>query len=83
MPPWSSRWHGLWLGLAQSLAGMLGCFGNDEVRTPHLDALGRRGRKFEQAFCVNAMCSPRQASALTAKSTGATAKRQANISIFA
>ena len=46
-------------------ADLLGCYGNDEVRTPHLDALAERGRRFERAFCVNAMCSPCRASVLT------------------
>lgn len=46
-------------------ADLLGCYGNDEVRTPHLDALAKRGRQFAQAYCVNAMCSPCRASVLT------------------
>ena len=46
-------------------ADLLGCYGNDEVSTPHLDALAARGQRFEQAYCVNAMCSPCRASVLT------------------
>ena len=46
-------------------ADLLGCYGNDEVKTPHLDALAQRGQRFDQAFCVNAMCSPCRASVLT------------------
>lgn len=46
-------------------ADLLGCYGNDEVRTPHLDALAARGVRFAQAYCVNAMCSPCRASVLT------------------
>ena len=46
-------------------ADLLGCYGNDEVSTPHLDALAARGHRFEQAYCVNAMCSPCRASVLT------------------
>lgn len=46
-------------------ADLLGCYGNHEVRTPRLDALAARGQRFEQAFCVNAMCSPCRASVLT------------------
>ena len=46
-------------------ADMLGCYGNDEVHTPQLDALAARGTRFDAAFCVNAMCSPCRASVLT------------------
>ena len=46
-------------------ADMLGCYGNDEVHTPQLDALAASGTRFANAFCVNAMCSPCRASALT------------------
>ena len=46
-------------------ADLLGCYGNDEVQTPHLDRLAARGVRFENAFCVNAMCSPCRASVLT------------------
>ncbi len=46
-------------------ADLLGCYGNDEVKTPHLDMLADRGVRFKNAFCVNAMCSPCRASVLT------------------
>ncbi len=46
-------------------ASMMGCYGNDEIFTPHLDALASRGVLFRNAFCPNAMCSPCRASVLT------------------
>lgn len=46
-------------------ADLLGCYGNDEVHTPHLDRLAERGVRFDNAYCVNAMCSPCRASVLT------------------
>ena len=46
-------------------ADMLGCYGNDEVHTPQLDALAASGTRFDNAYCVNAMCSPCRASVLT------------------
>jgi arylsulfatase A-like enzyme len=46
-------------------ADLLGCYGNDEVHTPHLDGLAARGVRFSNAYCVNAMCSPCRASVLT------------------
>jgi N-sulfoglucosamine sulfohydrolase len=35
----------------------LGCYGNRDVRTPHLDALAADGTRFEFAFCTTASCS--------------------------
>ncbi len=46
-------------------AELLGCYGNDEIHTPNLDRLARQGIQFNNAFCVNAMCSPCRASVLT------------------
>ncbi|MEP1206216.1 MAG: sulfatase-like hydrolase/transferase [Rhizobiaceae bacterium] len=46
-------------------ASTLGCYGNDEIHTPHLDQLARQGVLFENAFCPNAFCSPCRASLLT------------------
>jgi choline-sulfatase len=45
----------------------LGCAGNKEVRTPHLDRLAARGMLFENAFCVSPVCSPARASILTGR----------------
>jgi len=46
-------------------AELLGCYGNDEIRTPHIDALAAEGLIFDNAFCVNGMCSPCRASVMT------------------
>jgi arylsulfatase A-like enzyme len=46
-------------------AEMLGCYGNDEVRTPHIDAFAADSFQFDNAFCVNGMCSPCRASVMT------------------
>lgn len=35
----------------------LGCYGNKDVRTPHLDKLAADGTRFEFAFCTTASCS--------------------------
>ena len=48
-------------------AATLGCYGNTEVHTPHIDALAAGGLRFENAFCANAFCSPCRASLLTGK----------------
>ncbi|MFK7801938.1 MAG: sulfatase-like hydrolase/transferase [Anaerolineae bacterium] len=46
-------------------AEMLGCHGNTEIHTPRIDQMAAEGLKFDQAYCVNAMCSPCRASVLT------------------
>lgn len=46
-------------------ADLLGCYGNPEISTPHLDQLAQEGARFDNAFCVNAMCSPCRASVLS------------------
>ncbi len=46
-------------------AELLGCYGNSEIHTPHLDQLAQEGVQFNQTFAVNAMCSPCRASVLT------------------
>ncbi|WP_274365569.1 sulfatase-like hydrolase/transferase [Paenibacillus thermotolerans] len=50
--------HGAWA---------LGCAGNKELRTPHLDALASEGTRFDSFFCASPVCSPARASVLTGK----------------
>ncbi len=35
----------------------LGCYGNDIIQTPHLDALAREGIRMTNAYCTSASCS--------------------------
>jgi len=42
-----------------------GCYGSRFHRTPHIDALARRGMKFTNAYAANPLCSPTRASILT------------------
>ncbi|PRB41684.1 sulfatase [Arthrobacter sp. MYb23] len=46
-------------------AWALGCAGNTEIQTPHLDALAARGTRLENFFCVSPVCSPARASLMT------------------
>src|SRR5512142_306248 len=48
-------------------AWALGCAGNPEIRTPHIDALAQRGIRFENFFCASPVCSPARASLLTGR----------------
>ena len=46
-------------------AELLGCYGNSEIHTPHIDAFAADAFQFDNAFCVNGMCSPCRASVMT------------------
>ena len=48
-------------------AWAMGCVGNPEIRTPHLDALAARGIRFANFFCASPVCSPARASILTGR----------------
>jgi arylsulfatase A-like enzyme len=48
--------HGAWT---------LGCYGNRDIRTPHIDALARDGVLFTRAMSSNGVCSPTRATYLT------------------
>ncbi|WP_125610090.1 sulfatase-like hydrolase/transferase [Specibacter cremeus] len=43
----------------------LGCAGNGDIRTPHLDALAAAGTRLENFFCASPVCSPARASLMT------------------
>ncbi|MDD7202517.1 MAG: sulfatase-like hydrolase/transferase [Sphaerochaetaceae bacterium] len=48
-------------------AWALGCAGNAEVKTPHLDRIAREGVRMTNCFCASPVCSPARASILTGK----------------
>lgn len=43
----------------------LGCAGNPDIHTPHLDALAASGVRLSRFFCVSPVCSPARASLFT------------------
>jgi N-sulfoglucosamine sulfohydrolase len=47
----------LWL-IGEDMGKELGCYGYPLAKTPNLDALAARGRRYENAFCTTPVCSP-------------------------
>lgn len=46
-------------------AWTLGCYGNPDIRTPHIDRLAQEGIRFTRALSSNPVCSPTRATFLT------------------
>jgi arylsulfatase A-like enzyme len=46
-------------------AWQLGCYGNPDIRTPHIDRLANEGLRFTRALSSNPVCSPTRATFLT------------------
>jgi arylsulfatase A-like enzyme len=46
-------------------AWTLGCYGNKDIRTPHIDKLAAGGMRFTRALSSNPVCSPTRATFLT------------------
>lgn len=45
----------------------LGCYGSEDLHTPHVDALAARGVRFTQFYSAAPVCSPSRAGALTGR----------------
>jgi len=48
----------------------LGSYGQQRIRTPHLDALARQGMRFTQHYAGNAVCAPSRCVLMTGKHPG-------------
>lgn len=45
----------------------IGCYGRDDVSTPHLDALARDGMKFDHGYSNSPVCSPTRVALITGR----------------
>ncbi len=48
-------------------ADTLGCYGNELLQTPHIDAFGQEGALFQRAFGTHSVCMPNRASIFTGR----------------
>lgn len=55
--------------------GHLGCYGQDKIRTPHVDRLASEGMRFTQFYSGANVCAPARSTLMTGLHTGHTAVR--------
>jgi arylsulfatase A-like enzyme len=51
--------------ISDDLRPQLGCYGETQMVTPHIDRLASQGMVFERNYCQQALCAPSRASLLT------------------
>ena len=55
----------LWICTDQQRSDSLGCYGNQQVRSPNIDSIARAGVKFKRHLTPMQICSPSRATMLT------------------
>ncbi len=55
--------------------GDVGCYGQQKIKTPHIDQLAKDGLKFTQFYAGSTVCAPSRSSFLTGQHTGHTSIR--------
>lgn len=51
----------------QHRADYLGCYGHPLLRTPHIDSIAARGRRFDRFYVANPVCMPNRATLMTGR----------------
>lgn len=54
----------LWI-FVEDMNDWLGCYGDELVKTPHIDALAARGTRFQRAYMPAGVCSPTRSAVIT------------------
>ena len=62
-----SRPNVLWLIADDHAAYVTGCYGNELVQTPNIDALASGGMRFDRAYCNSPVCTASRQSFLTGR----------------
>src|SRR5690242_15286403 len=55
--------------------GELGCYGQQIIKTPNIDALAQQGLRFTQFYAGSPVCAPSRCTLMTGKHTGHAAIR--------
>ncbi|GGX45191.1 sulfatase family protein [Saccharospirillum salsuginis] len=63
----------------QQRADHLGCYGNDVLRTPNIDALAAGGLRFKRFYVANPICQPNRAALFTGQMPSVNGVRQNGI----
>lgn len=50
--------------------GDLGCYGQQKIKTPHLDRMAREGKRFTQFYAGSTVCAPSRCVLMTGLNTG-------------
>lgn len=50
--------------------GDLGCYGQQTIQTPHIDAMAREGSRFTQCYAGSTVCAPSRCALMTGLHTG-------------
>ncbi len=51
----------------QHRADHVGCYGNPDIRTPHIERLAAEGVRFDESYVANPVCMPNRASLFTGR----------------
>ena len=57
----------LFITTDQHRADHVGCYGNSQVKTPHIDALAGQGRRFDRFYVATGVCMSNRASLMTGR----------------
>lgn len=55
----------LWITIEDTSPQFIGCYGNEDARTPVIDQLAKEGMRFTNAFSTGTVCSPSRSAIIT------------------